>query len=150
MYKSDILGSKTRTARSMIGTFVLEPKQFKSGKVGFSCSQAIQLMVAKALVRCQVSVNLTAAHSEGWDQDRKDLVLKSAPFQVKDLIGGVALAPREFSSRKVGWGANEQIQMLVGDELVRFQLSVSVTAAHSESWEAQRPAAEKRGEAAAE
>jgi hypothetical protein len=149
-YKSDILKGKVRTARQLLGNFVMVPRQFSSGKVGFNCSQAMQLLVAKEQVRFQVSVNLTAAHSEGWDQEKKDLVLKSAPTLVKDLIGGLALTPREFSSGKVGYGASEAIQMLVGDESVRFQASVNVTAAHSESWDAERPAAEQRDEAAAE
>lgn len=149
-YKSDILVGKARTARALIGNFVMAPKQFSSGKVGFSCSQAMQLLVAKEQVRFQVSANLTAAHSEGWDQEKKDLVLKSAPALVKDLIGGLTLAPREFSSGKVGYGASESVQMLVGDESVRFQASVNITAAHSESWEATRPTAEKRDEAEAE
>jgi len=149
-FKSDILKGKTRTARVLIGNFVMVPRQFSSGKVGFNCSQAMQLLVAKEQVRFQVSVNLTAGHSEVWSQEKKDLVIKSAPALVRDLIGGLMLVPREFSSGKVGFGASESIQMPVGDESVRFQASINVTAAHSESWDAERPGAERRNEAAAE
>ena len=150
-YKSDVLEGKIRTARQLVGSLVMVPKQFSSGKVGFSCSHAMQLLVARELVRFQASINLAAAHSEGWDQARKDLVLHSAPALAKDLIGGFALAPREFSSGKVGFGANQAVQMLVGEETVRFQASVNVIAAHSEGWAARRPAEDaRRDEAAAE
>ncbi len=142
-FKSDILTQQARTVKEdkSIGSILLVPREFSSGKIGFGASQALQQLVGGESVRMQASINLVMAHSDGLPAAEKaaDLAaLKTA--SAKELVGHVVLKPRTFSSGKVGFGASEAVTLEVNGQQKRFQLSLNITAAHSEGWEDQRPA----------
>ncbi len=145
VFKSDILNQAARTVKEdkAIGALLLIPREFSSGKIGFGASQALQQIVGDESVRLQASINLVMAHSDELKPEEKaaDLgALKAA--SAKELIGGVLLKARTFKSGKVGFGASEAVMLEVNGQLKRFQLSLNITAAHSEGWDDQRPAAE--------
>jgi hypothetical protein len=146
MFKSDVLGQKAITIGQdkRFGSLLLTGKEFKSGKVGYMCSQAIQLEVGGESVRFQVSMNLVLAHSEGLSSEEKARIAGAKPALAKELVGHVVLRPREFASGKVGFGASEAVMLDVDGQSRRFQASVNITAAHSEGWAAERPAERPR------
>lgn len=147
-FKSDILNQQARTVKEdkAIASLPLVPREFNSGKIGYGASQALQQLVGGESVRLQASINLVMAHSEKLSAEEKAADLASLKTATaKELIGHVVLKPRAFQSGKVGFGASEAIMLEVNGQQKRFQLSLNITAAHSENWEAARP--EKQAEA---
>ena len=147
MYKSDILKQAARTIKEDKGlaSVVLIPREFSSGKIGFGASQALQQVAGDESVRFQASINLVMAHSEALPAAEKTACLAGLKAATaKELIGHVVLKPRTFRSGKVGYGASGAIMLEVDGQPRRFQASVNITAAHSEGWAAERPAADAR------
>ena len=67
-YKNDILNSEAPELTKL--PLGLEPKEFKSGRVGYYAGGPISLKIGGKLVKFQANISLTAHHSDEWPEAR--------------------------------------------------------------------------------
>ena len=69
-FKSDVLSAELSTAAEALGNLALEPKLFKSGKVGMYGGGAQLIAINGRKYKAQVSVSIVCHHSDEWPEER--------------------------------------------------------------------------------
>jgi len=133
--KSDVLSVKSLNLGKVLGKFVLEPKLFSSGKVGFYGYGPIVIPCNEKNYKFQVGINLIMIQNDKnfVSEEDKKFVLDSAPMLADQVVKG-CVNGREFSTGSVGFYYNDKIKLEVNNDIKTFQLGVQITAHGSKEW----------------
>jgi len=144
-FKNDVLGTKPLNLGKVIGSAVLEPKTFSSGKVGFYSQGAIQIKCGETSYKFQLGLNFTAIENgkQTLDDATKQAILAANPMVAETILKGRTGIAREFSTGSVGFHHGDKVQLEVNGTLVTFQLGVLLTAHGSKEWPTDRKVAEQ-------
>lgn len=148
-FKSDVLGVGTINLSKVLGSTVLEPKTFSSGKVGFYGQGAQMLKCGKeASYKFQVGITLTAIENgkQTLDDATKQAVLAAQPMTADALLKGRNGIAKEFSTGSVGFHHGDKVQLEINGSVITFQLGVLLTAHGSKEWASDRPVERKEAE----
>jgi hypothetical protein len=140
-FKSDVLAT-VAVAMKELGIVAMVPREFSTGSVGLNHSGKATVKCGTERYACQVSLNITLAHSKAGDPKRVSDAARSAflalkPMSLKDLgLEGALAEARTFSSGKVGFYLNGKT--VIDGQLC--QVGCSITCIGSEEWPSDRPA----------
>lgn len=140
-FKSDVLTMGSISLKQL-GVGAMEPRTNSTGSVGFNHNGKVTLDVAGEPKTFQVSLNVTLAHSKPDDPKRlkdEDIqkFLALEPQTLKSLkIDQTVATARIFASGKCGFYANGKATVAG----LALQLSCSVVAIGSDTWDDDRPA----------
>jgi hypothetical protein len=147
-FKSDVLNVGSLNLGKSLGSMVLAPKTFSSGKVGFYGQGALSLKCGKESYKFQVGITVTAIENakQTVDEEIKQAVLAAASMTADTLLRGRTGIAKEFSTGSVGFHHGDKIQLEVNGSPLNFQLGVLVTAHGSKEWKTTRPETEAKAE----
>ena len=142
-FRSDVLNAGGVPMKDL-GIGILAPREFSTGSVGLNHSGKAMVKCGEARYNCQVSLNITLAHSKDGDPKRVSDEVRAAflagkPMSLKDLGLENALAEaRTFNSGKVGFYLNGKC--VVGGHLCQVGCSITAIGSDGEGWADERPA----------
>lgn len=118
---------------SVFFELTLEPKQFKTGSFGWTCSQTMPVRTGKDVVSTRTTCNAIVANSKAGSKKAcavsSNVFLKNArPWTLK-LEG----KPHTFKSGKVGWMASQKLARNVGGVDVCVSVTLNSVALNSDA-----------------
>jgi hypothetical protein len=139
-FKSDVLATGAVTMKDL-GIASMAPREFSTGSVGLNHSGKVTVKCGGTGYVCQVSLNITLAHSRAGDAKRvsdatRESFLALPPKSLKDLgLDGALAEARTFSTGKVGFYLNGKC--VIDGQLC--QVGCSITCIGSDEWPSERP-----------